>query len=936
MNNPKSKNWRMLLLTAVLFFSAAQALPQDVKVRISDREAYVGSPLVLQIQIVDATNFELPDVFEIAGCGVRTAGPPSQSSQITIYNGRRIESRTITMQYLITPRREGNFEIPELTVLVDGKQKRTEVIPFAATKSVAGDLLFAEIIGDKQKVYVGQPLDLKLKIWIKPFRDRENRIKLNEGQMWQMLSEQTSWGKFSDRFQELAENRQRPGGKKVLRDDENGNEGEYFLYVIDATIYPTRPGKLDASDIQVVVDYPLEIGPSRDVFEDFFDQDGLSGSALIQRMMADDFGGSPFGRRRAISKSRPVVADAKVDSTEVLPVPMAGKPADYRGAVGRYRIVTQAESRTVDAGDPVTLRIGIAGNGPMELVQAPPLHEISALTDEFKITDQALGGFVQGDTKVFETTIRPRNADVKEIPPIPFSFFDPVSETYKTVYSRPIPLSVNPSEMLSLDSIVSNTGRQDGLSESATPIVPDFRNHVSTDTLQTESSTQTSWWFFSIVPALIWLVLLAGKLVGFVFSFTPNLRSPKSLALEKLKKPVAQVDISNAVIGYISKTMKKKVKSRVQRRGVGGEAQKQAVGDLRLAGLSLEANEVESLLSQLARCGSEVIGESSSVDSLQSLARSAETLIEKIDLAVAAERPLKLRSRRAKKSSSCSKQAVIGSLLLVGLFGSFAHGSTPQEAERLSKTQMQSIFSEANDAYQQAEEILSIDQAEAKELFATAADKYQLLVEQGIRNDQLFLNLGNSCLRSGRKGLAIANYYRALRIAPSNAQAAKNLEFAHQQIALQDSDSKSSIATETSIWVQAQNGSKWLVGTVGGSTFTVIFATASIAFWLLIILRTVRCNLPALRLGILPLLIMVTTGFCLFAASQPYQSIAILVVDQVELRSGDGEEFGVLETIEFAEGLASQVLNQRDGWLELSIKGRQSGWTPMSNVELID
>ncbi|MEZ6081428.1 MAG: hypothetical protein R3C56_38890 [Pirellulaceae bacterium] len=35
------------------------------------------------------------------------------------------------------------------------------------TKSVTGDLLFVEIEGNKDKVFVGQPLDLTLKIWIK-------------------------------------------------------------------------------------------------------------------------------------------------------------------------------------------------------------------------------------------------------------------------------------------------------------------------------------------------------------------------------------------------------------------------------------------------------------------------------------------------------------------------------------------------------------------------------------------------------------------------------------------------------------------------------------------------------------------------------------------------------------------------------------------------
>ena len=141
--------------------------------------------------------------------------------------------------------------------------------------------------------------------------------------------------------------------------------------------------------------------------------------------MDDDFFSSPFGRSLTVSKSRPVVAEVSVDSTEVLAVPAEGQPADYRGAVGKYQIISQTESTSVSAGDPITLRIGVVGDGPMELVQAPPLHEIESLTNDFQVTDQSLAGFVQDETKVFVTTIRPRSEDVKENSGAPLQLFRP-------------------------------------------------------------------------------------------------------------------------------------------------------------------------------------------------------------------------------------------------------------------------------------------------------------------------------------------------------------------------------------------------------------------------------------------------------------------------------------------------------------------------------
>ena len=332
----------ILAITALAGIKPTIAIGQQASVAISTREAYVGSPIVVQLQVKNAKkSYTLPEGFKIDGCDVNTAGRPQQSSQTTIINGRRSDSRSVTMHYQVTPRREGTFKIPKLEVEVDGKTQTTRAIPFVATKSETGDLLFAEIVGKEKSVYVGEPLDLTLKLWIKPYQDRKNGIKLDESSMWQTLSNKTNWGPFSDRIQKLIESRHRPAGKAVLRDNGQGDSREYFLYQVEGTVYPDKPGKIDGGDVQVVVNYPVELGRRRDPFESMFGNRSFGGNSLMKQMMDDSgFGGSPFGSRLTVTKSRPVEANINVDSTTVLPVPSAGKPLDYRGAVGRYRIIT--------------------------------------------------------------------------------------------------------------------------------------------------------------------------------------------------------------------------------------------------------------------------------------------------------------------------------------------------------------------------------------------------------------------------------------------------------------------------------------------------------------------------------------------------------------------------------------------------------------------
>src|SRR5215217_2372467 len=142
---------------------------------------------------------------------------------------------------------------------------------FVASKSETGDLMFVEIAGKQKQIYVGQSLDLTLKIWLRPYSDRRLKITLSEADMWRLISDRTTWGPFAERILQLAQNDQRPVGKEVLRKDANGVEHSYYLYQLETTIYPKRPGTIDADNVKIIVNYPTALGRSRGLFADFFD-----------------------------------------------------------------------------------------------------------------------------------------------------------------------------------------------------------------------------------------------------------------------------------------------------------------------------------------------------------------------------------------------------------------------------------------------------------------------------------------------------------------------------------------------------------------------------------------------------------------------------------------------------------------------------------------
>ena len=73
-------------------------------------------------------------------------------------------------------------------------------------------------------------------------------------------------------------------------------------------------------------------------------------------------------------------------------------------------------------------------------------------------------------------------------------------------------------------------------------------------------------------------------------------------------------------------------------------------------------------------------------------------------------------------------------------------------AVTLSDSQKRTVLAEATAAYEQALTVKEQDTAEAADLFSAAADKYQLLVDAGIHNASLYLNLGNSYLQNNNAG----------------------------------------------------------------------------------------------------------------------------------------------------------------------------------------
>ena len=79
-----------------------------------------------------------------------------------------------------------------------------------------------------------------------------------------------------------------------------------------------------------------------------------------------------FDRYQQVS----VDLEAEAQAITVKPLPSAGRPAGFNGAVGRYTMQAKASPLEVTVGDPVTVNIQLSGQGAIESLNLPKLKDI--------------------------------------------------------------------------------------------------------------------------------------------------------------------------------------------------------------------------------------------------------------------------------------------------------------------------------------------------------------------------------------------------------------------------------------------------------------------------------------------------------------------------------------------------------------------------------
>src|SRR5438132_3577127 len=410
------------ILAAIVAAGSTFADSPSVTAVLSNSEIVVGETVELQIKVTGPGDAQPPEEISVDGLEIHATG---QSRQFEIHNFAT--SSSVTYNYTILPLRDGRFTIPSQTVRAGGKLLRTpELIlnvadapgrsssgrPSRGTQSQsvsAGDLLFAELIVPKKVAYVGAIVPVQIRMGFDP-RVRPRLIE---------PPEITGQGFTAQKLQQSGQTSETINGRP------------YDVVTYKTAIAAARAGKFEVGPVkakaQVIVPRRRSAPRSRSPFG--FDLDDP---------FSDPFFSNPFaqmGERREVEiKSEPV-------ALEVKPLPPKAPPS-FSGAIGNFTMATDANPKSLQVGDPITVTTAISGRGNFDRVNAPVVEDERGWhkyppSSKFKQDDEV---GISG-TKTFETVLSP-NEKKQAVPVLAFSYFDPVKEQYVTVRSEPIAISV--------------------------------------------------------------------------------------------------------------------------------------------------------------------------------------------------------------------------------------------------------------------------------------------------------------------------------------------------------------------------------------------------------------------------------------------------------------------------------------------------------------
>jgi hypothetical protein len=470
----------------------------------ASRPIYADSPFAYSIIVVDGSKPEKVDLSRLKDFN---PSDPYEQTRSTNINGQKSNYNILT--YELTAPAPGQHVLPAVDVTVEGKLYKTNPVTITVVEPGTTKQIDVDVELSASSCYVGQPVVLTFSFFVWADIARRDAIA-NISFRVPVLENESFYVEDVDDTaptQRLAEIPVNGQHQPVIQDQMSHQGVDCVRVRFSKVLIPRSPG-----------DFLLEAASaSADL--------AVAQSAPTSRSMLESFLGSRYEYKRFNARSRTL-------ALKVLPVPNAGKPADFYGLVGNYTISATATPVQVSVGDPIPLTIRIGGSRYLKPIQWPPLETIDGFSD-FKIPSERADGEIQSGQKVFTQTVRAGSDSVKQIPPVPLSFFDVEKGAYQTIYSDPIPLEVSPTRTVTGADIESNTQFT-----SARRQMESIKEGLSANYTSTDALTHQQFHIGSAVTGPLFWSLWAGPAVVLVVSLIGRMftrQNPRRIAARRRK-----------------------------------------------------------------------------------------------------------------------------------------------------------------------------------------------------------------------------------------------------------------------------------------------------------------------------------------------------------------------------------------------------------------
>ena len=390
-------------IVLLIIMLATSVLLAQVKfeAKVSKNKLGVNERLRVDFEMnQDGDNFNPPNFSDFT-----VIGGPNQSVSNSWINGVRSYSKTYS--YFLAPKQRGTFTIGQASIIINGETYKTTPIKVEITAAIEKPKdpndpsyvaeesihLVAEV--SKTEPYLNEAITVVYKLYVSPTTGVDN---------WHEID--------SPRYNDFWSQNIDTQGQKVQMGTYNGEEYRY-LVLRKTVLYPQKTGKLEIEplSLDIAVQVPTN---RRDIF----------GGRLMSRV------------------NRTVSAGSK--TINVKPLPEAGKPVDFTGAVGSFDFKVTTTKTQLQASEAFQAKVEVSGNGNLKLFKLPKISLPSSLEvyepEHNENVNTDLTGMKGSISDSY--TVVPQFKGTYPVPSISFSYFDLRTETYKRINSNEIIIDV--------------------------------------------------------------------------------------------------------------------------------------------------------------------------------------------------------------------------------------------------------------------------------------------------------------------------------------------------------------------------------------------------------------------------------------------------------------------------------------------------------------